>query len=1150
SLTGTMPDSIDTKSGAWENPPYVVYTGIPDVDAIFGQNFSLNVSGNFGDINNNITSYRASGLPNGLNIDSTSGKIGGTPTESGDFAVTVTVSDRAGGEVEDEFNIAVSPILNADDYAALKALYDSIDEDDWKGKAGWDFSRLTPPSASVVNQWHGVTVDGSRVTKIELGENSLSGTLPSELGSLRDLQVLHLDENSLSGTLPSELGSLRDLRSLFLTSNSLSGTLPSELGSLGSLLNFYLSFNSLSGTLPSELGSLSSLLELHLSDNFLSGTLPSELGSLIYLQQIDLASNSLRGTIPDSIRLSVRKLLENPPYVETEIDDVDATSGENFSLNVSGNFGDINDNITSYSASGLPDGLTIDSTSGAIGGTPTESGNFAVTVTASDANGGVEDVFNIDVDVLNANDYAALKAFYDSIDENDWNGKASWDFSSETPPSASVVNRNWHGVTVVGSRVTQLSLYNKSLSGTLPSFLGDLSNLQRLHLNDKSLSGTLPSFLGDLSNLLDLHLNDKSLSVTLPSELGDLSNLLDLHLNDKSLSGTLPSFLGDLSNLLDLYLNNNSLSGTLPDSINDLSADKRLENPPYVKTGIPDIDAISGQNFDEALNVSTYFGDINDNISSYAANGLPQGLTIDSTSGVISGTPTTPGNFAVTVTASDRAGSEVEDDFNIEVSSSSSRQTLHAGDYAALQALYNSTGGENWKYNWDFSSPIPPFADVVDRRWHGVTVDRQARVVQLNLYDNSLNGRLPSFLGDLSSLQRLYLYDNNLSGTLPSFLGDLSNLQRLYLYDNNLSGTLPSFLGDLSNLQRLYLYDNNLSGTLPSFLGDLSNLQRLYLYDNSLSGTLPSFLGDLSSLTKLHLRSNFLTGTIPESIDTLSGVDKLLENPPYVKAEIDDMSVPSNKNFSLNVSGNFGDINDNITSYGASGLPDGLTIDSTSGEIGGTPTTLGNFTVTVTASDAGGRVEDVFNIKVSSAITGIPKDYNLQGTENADTLYGDRGNDSLSGGEGSDTLYGQDGDDLLNGGNEDDTLYGERGNDSLYGQDGDDLLNGGNGNDTLYGNEGNNLLNGGKGNDVLYGGDGVDTFVLAPGMGQDTIYDFDHRMDKIQLEAGLGFDSLDIVYHRRSSTDFWTSIEVKASGEVLAILPGIDNRLIVGDNFV
>ncbi|MBC6423428.1 MAG: hypothetical protein GDA38_19360, partial [Hormoscilla sp. SP12CHS1] len=78
--------------------------------------------------------------------------------------------------------ISPDELLNADDYAALKALYTSTDGENWRNQTGWDFSSSSPPSANVVNRWHGVTVSEGRVTKIELNKNDLSGMLPSELG--------------------------------------------------------------------------------------------------------------------------------------------------------------------------------------------------------------------------------------------------------------------------------------------------------------------------------------------------------------------------------------------------------------------------------------------------------------------------------------------------------------------------------------------------------------------------------------------------------------------------------------------------------------------------------------------------------------------------------------------------------------------------------------------------------------------------------------------------------------------------------------------------------------------------------------------------------------------------------------------------------
>ncbi|MBO1352143.1 MAG: putative Ig domain-containing protein, partial [Hormoscilla sp. GUM202] len=354
------------------------------------------------------------------------------------------------------------------------------------------------------------------MTKIELNRNSLSGTLPEELGDLSNLQKLRLQSNSLSGTIPSELGELGNLQDLGLYNNSLSGTLPSwivsisdlqflglskndfhgtvpsEYSELGNLRQLGLAQNSLSGTLPSEYGELGNLQHLYLHENSLGGTLPSEYGELDNLRNLWLHGNSLSGTLPESIKdLSANKRLENHPYMETPILDYEVVPGESLEFDISGHFSDINDNIASYSAEGLPEGLTIDSSSGAIGGIPTTEGSFLVTVTASDDAGNVvSDEFNIDVrstpdeaasdEVLNASDYAALLALYHGMNGENWQTK--WDISSSTPPKASVVS-DWHGVTVEEGRVTKIELIENSLSGTLPSELGNLSNLQVLNLN-------------------------------------------------------------------------------------------------------------------------------------------------------------------------------------------------------------------------------------------------------------------------------------------------------------------------------------------------------------------------------------------------------------------------------------------------------------------------------------------------------------------------------------------------------------------------------------------------------------------------------------------------------------------------------------------
>eukprot|EP01043_Picozoa_sp_COSAG02_P046803 COSAG02_NODE_4417_length_5382_cov_32.075147_1_plen_582_part_10 len=155
---------------------------------------------------------------------------------------------------------------------------------------------------------------------------SLSGTIPSVLGQLTNLQLLYLFSNpSLTGTIPSELGELTNLQDLSLYSNpSLSGTIPGELGELTDLQLLYVHNNSLvSGTIPSELGELTNLQQLYVHNNSLvSGTIPSELGELTNLQQLALYSNpSLTGTIPSVLgqltNLQVLYLDRNPSLTGT-----------------------------------------------------------------------------------------------------------------------------------------------------------------------------------------------------------------------------------------------------------------------------------------------------------------------------------------------------------------------------------------------------------------------------------------------------------------------------------------------------------------------------------------------------------------------------------------------------------------------------------------------------------------------------------------------------------------------------------------------------------------------------------------------------------------------------------------------------------------
>ena len=68
-----------------------------------------------------------------------------------------------------------------------------------------------------------------------MDDSGLSGTLPTQIGALHELQELKLDKSALSGTIPLAVDGLRSARVFDLDHSGVSGTLPLEIFSLSKL---------------------------------------------------------------------------------------------------------------------------------------------------------------------------------------------------------------------------------------------------------------------------------------------------------------------------------------------------------------------------------------------------------------------------------------------------------------------------------------------------------------------------------------------------------------------------------------------------------------------------------------------------------------------------------------------------------------------------------------------------------------------------------------------------------------------------------------------------------------------------------------------------------------------------------------------------
>ncbi|MDM8559010.1 hypothetical protein [Candidatus Parabeggiatoa sp. HSG14] len=177
---------------------------------------------------------------------------------------------------------------------ALVHFYNSTDGQNWKDNTGWN---VTKAACS----WKGVSCSDGYVTKIELNDNKLKGSIPKSIGKLGKLTFLSLRRNQLGGPIPKSIGKLGKLTSLDLGGNKLGGSIPESIGNLGKLIRLDLGSNKLDGPIPESIGNLGGVTYLSLNNNKLGGPIPESIGNLSNLRWLYLSNNKLGGSIPESI---------------------------------------------------------------------------------------------------------------------------------------------------------------------------------------------------------------------------------------------------------------------------------------------------------------------------------------------------------------------------------------------------------------------------------------------------------------------------------------------------------------------------------------------------------------------------------------------------------------------------------------------------------------------------------------------------------------------------------------------------------------------------------------------------------------------------------------------------------------------------------
>jgi len=471
--------------------------------------------------------------------------------------------------------------IPASERAALISLYNSTNGDGWSAsvKRNWKKAPLHTDGFSMPGtegNWGGSYVKNNAVWKISLIKCNLKGSLPAELGNLKQLEVIDIQSNKLyKSSIPVEIGNLRRLAVLNLIDNQLCGSIPAELGNVKSLTEIRLHRNSFEGVIPVELSHLSYLTVLNLSSNNLSGNIPPQLGLLSNLTYLNLGMNQFSGIIPQEVgNLSQLKVLDlhactlYNTNIPAELGNLthltDLYLSENY---LTGNIPPELGNLSQLTKLDLH----WNKLSGSI---PAELGNLSHL-----------NVLNLNVNRLTGN----IPAELGNLSHLKVLDLRSNDLSGGIPPELgnliNLVELYFPSNELSGSipptlgNLTQLiylSAENNELSGAIPIELGNMQYLKKMNMSGNQLAGTLPPELGNLVKLEELNLYNNQISGTIPGHWGHLKSLTLLNMGFNQLNGPIPPELGNLENLEILYLPNNQLSGAIPVELFKLGKLKNL----------------------------------------------------------------------------------------------------------------------------------------------------------------------------------------------------------------------------------------------------------------------------------------------------------------------------------------------------------------------------------------------------------------------------------------------------------------------------------------------------------------------------------------------------------------------------------------------
>jgi GH18 family chitinase/aryl-phospho-beta-D-glucosidase BglC (GH1 family)/predicted carbohydrate-binding protein with CBM5 and CBM33 domain len=327
------------------------------------------------------TSYSATGLPAGLTVDATSGVISGTPTAAAASTVTLKATN-AGGSGTKTLTITVVAASVTGTLTVLQTI-----QNDW----GTGFTAqvvISNPTSAAVSNWSlGFTFDGKITdiwsaavasqagTKWVVSPVAWTSTIPAggsvtfgyngTPGTTYKIPVAFLINGTAAGRTTNEGTAVAPVISSAATAS----------GTVGTAFSYQIVASG-SPTSYSATG-LPAGLTVNATSGVISGTPTATATSTVTLK----ATNAV-GSATKTLTITVAAAPVVTAPVISSATTASGTVGTAFSYQIVAS-----GSPTSYSATGLPAGLTVNATSGLISGTPTVAATSSVALKASNTGG-------------------------------------------------------------------------------------------------------------------------------------------------------------------------------------------------------------------------------------------------------------------------------------------------------------------------------------------------------------------------------------------------------------------------------------------------------------------------------------------------------------------------------------------------------------------------------------------------------------------------------------------------------------------------------------------------------------------------------------------------------------------------------------------